>query len=69
MAKKKEKVIDIKGLSLPELRKQAGAMAEELFGLRLQNISGQLENSSKIRALRRQIARVQTMISQKSAQQ
>jgi large subunit ribosomal protein L29 len=66
MAKKKEKVEDLKSLSVVELRKQAASLAEELFGLRLQNISGQLENTAKVRQARRQIARVKTMMSQKA---
>ena len=68
MAKKKEKVQDIKGLSVADLRKQTASLADELFNLRIQNISGQLEDSSKIRGVRREIARIKTMISQKMAQ-
>lgn len=47
-----------------ELHQQLDDAKKELFTLRLQQVSGQLENPLRIRALRRSIARINTMINQ-----
>ena len=65
--KKKEKIEDLSGLSVTDLRKQAAKLSEDLFNLRIQNASGQLENTAQIRVARRQIARIKSTISQKMA--
>ena len=41
-------------------------LAEKLFALRLQRVTGQLENPSKIRAAKRDLARVLTVIREKA---
>ena len=55
------KVKDIRDLTDEELAKQLEAAKEELFNLRFQLATGQLDNGLKIRDARRQIARVQTI--------
>lgn len=47
-----------KGLSKEDMVKKVTSLKEELFNLRLQNLSGSLENTSKIRQTRREIARL-----------
>ena len=52
-------------LSVDDLRGKQRELAEQLFRLRLQKSVGQLDNALKIRAVRRDIARVATILRQK----
>jgi large subunit ribosomal protein L29 len=56
---------ELRGFTLEDLKKRAKELSEELFNTRLQNISGSLENTSKIREVRRTLARVKTIITEK----
>jgi large subunit ribosomal protein L29 len=47
-----------------ELRQQEHELSEQLFALRLQKVTGQLENPSKIREVRRDLARVLTVLNE-----
>ena len=51
----------IREMAAPELGKRAGEIREELFKLRFQQATGQLENPSRVRVLRRELARVLTV--------
>ncbi len=53
--------------SAQELRDKENELAEQLFTLRLQKVTGQLENPSKIREVRRDLARVLTVINEKTS--
>ena len=53
---------DIRELSLEEMRQKVVALKEELFNLRFQHEVGQLENPQKLKQLKRDIARVKTII-------
>ena len=57
------KFSDIKQKTEDELKAELVALKKEQFNLRFQSASGQLENSSKILQVRRDIARVLTAIS------
>ena len=48
-----------------ELNTELGKMKKELFNLRFQNVTGQLENPVQMRELKRDIARVKTIIREK----
>ena len=48
-----------------ELNVELGKMKKELFNLRFQHVTGQLENPVKMRELKRDIARVKTIIREK----
>ena len=61
----KKTMNDIKGLSVPELKKRRTTLSKELFDARLKNSIGQLANPIEIRDLRRNIARINTAIVQK----
>ncbi len=52
-------------MSTEELESEAGAISEQLFRLRLQKATGQLEDVMTIRKVRRDLARVKTVITQK----
>lgn len=54
----------IKDLTEIELNSKSNELRHDLFNLRLQKTTGQLEKTSKLRLLRREIARVETRISQ-----
>ena len=59
------KANELRGYTLDDLKKRIKELAAELFNLRLQNISGSLENSAKIREVRKTVARVKTVIAEK----
>jgi large subunit ribosomal protein L29 len=58
---------DLRGKSLDELDDQLANLKKEQFNLRFQRASGQLENTSRVRQVRRDIARVMTVAVQKRA--
>jgi large subunit ribosomal protein L29 len=60
------KTKEIRELSLNDLSARKKELSEEVFHLRLQQQSGQLEKPSQLRAIRREIARIETFITQKS---
>jgi large subunit ribosomal protein L29 len=57
------KIKEIKDLTLTELMAKSRDLRQELFNLKLQKASSQLEKPARLRALRRDIARVETRIS------
>jgi large subunit ribosomal protein L29 len=58
---------ELKGLSLDQLEDQLAKLKKEQFNLRFQRASGQLETTSRIREVRRDIARVMTVARAKRA--
>ena len=60
--KTKEYVIDLNGKSVAELNEALVAAKKELFNLRFQNATNQLDNTSRIKEVRKNIARIQTVI-------
>jgi large subunit ribosomal protein L29 len=59
-------VEDLKTKSLAELNEELVAAKKELFNLRFQNATNQLTNTSRIKEVRRNIARIQTVIAEKA---
>ena len=59
-------VEDLKAKSAAELQEELVAAKKELFNLRFQNATNQLDNTSRIKDVRRNIARIQTVITQKT---
>ncbi|WP_409560366.1 50S ribosomal protein L29 [Hyphomicrobium sp. B1] len=51
---------EFKGMSIDQLDDQLAKLKKEQFNLRFQKASGQLENTARIRTVRRDIARVKT---------
>ena len=62
----KEYVEDLKAKSAAELNEELVAAKKELFNLRFQNATNQLDNTSRIKEVRRNIARIQTLIVEKA---
>ena len=61
--KTKEFMNGIAGMSMAELNDELVAAKKELFDLRFQNATNQLDNTSRIKEVRRNIARIQTAMS------
>jgi large subunit ribosomal protein L29 len=64
MAKAAKKVEDLKGKTPDELQKLLLDTKKEQFNLRFQRTGGQLENTSQIRKIRRNVARINTALSE-----
>ena len=62
----KNYVEDLKTKSAAEVQEELVAAKKELFNLRFQNATNQLDNTSRIKEVRRNIARIQTLIAQKA---
>ncbi len=56
------KVTEIRELSRDEMQRKIADLKEELFNLRFQHATNQLENSQKMKMVRRDIARIKTVI-------
>ena len=59
------KAAEIRELSVSELRDKIKELDDQLFRLRLQKSMGQLESASKLRPMRRTLARIQTVLKEK----
>ena len=64
--KTKKFVEDLKNMSVAELNAQLVDAKKELFNLRFQNATNQLDNTSRIKEVRRNIARIQTVITEQA---
>ena len=60
-----ELLSELRGLSVEDLRQRARELEDKVFRLRLQKSMGQAESGNKIRPLRRERARVQTVLREK----
>ena len=61
------KAADFREQTREELRQTERELAEQLFALRLQRVTGQLDNPAKLTLVRRDLARVLTVLREKSA--
>ena len=61
------KASELRSKSGDELREQLLQLKKEQFNLRFQKATGQLENTSRVREVRRDIARLKTLLAQQSA--
>ena len=62
------KIKEIRDLGTDELRQKNKELVEELFKLRLRHTSGQLESPAMMRSVRKNIARVRTVIKEREVQ-
>ena len=63
------KTDDLKTKSEEELKVELDSLKKEAFNLRFQQATGQLENTARVRQVRRSVARVKTILSGKSTQE
>ena len=59
------KIKEIKELSSEELAKRKLDLRQESFNLRIQQVSGNIEKPSRLRDIRREVARIETVVSQR----
>jgi large subunit ribosomal protein L29 len=62
------KVAEIRELGVDELRAREQELDDQLFRLRIQKSMGQLEAPAKVRTVRRDLAKVKTVLREKRAQ-
>ena len=60
------KTIDLRAKSQDELRVELTALKKEQFNLRFQAASGQLENTARVRDIRRDVARINTILTEQA---
>ena len=60
------KAVDLRGYDLERLRSDLVQLKKEQFNLRFQRATGQLENTRRVRDVRRDIARIMTVMSETS---
>ncbi|MGB0498158.1 MAG: 50S ribosomal protein L29 [Rubricella sp.] len=58
---------ELRDKTADELREQLGQLKKEAFNLRFQQATGQLENTARMKSVRRDIARVNTVLGEKAA--
>ena len=61
------KIKEIRDLGISELKQKNSEILEELFRLKIRHASGQLESSASLGRLRRDIARIKTVLKEKEA--
>ena len=59
---------ELKAKTPEQLREQLVALKKEAFNLRFQQATGQLENTARMRTVRRDVARIKTVLNQQAAQ-
>ena len=63
---KGRKAGDLRARSEDELTEEVDTLGKEIFNLRFQRASGQLENTARVRQVRRDIARIKTILGERS---
>ncbi|MCX5848493.1 MAG: 50S ribosomal protein L29 [Deltaproteobacteria bacterium] len=61
------KIKEIRALGVNELEQKSGELREELFRLKIRHASGQLESTVMLGRLRKDIARINTVLKEKEA--
>ena len=64
-----KKINEIKEQSSDDLAKRKVELRQESFNLRLQQVSGQMEKPSRLRDIRREVARIETVLSERKNKQ
>ena len=59
------KASDLRARSVDELTEEVDTLGREIFNLRFQRASGQLENTARVRQVRRNIARIKTILGER----
>lgn len=62
------KATDLRPKTNDELKNELGNLRKEAFNLRFQKATNQLENTARMRAVRRDVARIKTVLAQKAAE-
>ena len=62
------KASDLRSRTVDELSEEVDTLGREIFNLRFQRASGQLENTARVRQVRRDIARIKTILDERRRQ-
>ena len=62
------KAEELRGKTPDQLRDSLVALKKEAFNLRFQQATGQLENTARMNAIRKDVARIKTVLTQKAAE-
>ena len=62
---KGKKAADLRARTADELNEEVETLGREIFNLRFQRASGQLENTARVRQVRREIARIKTILGER----
>jgi large subunit ribosomal protein L29 len=62
------KAVEVRGMDVEKIDEEVLKLKKEQFNLRFQRATGQLENTARVRQVRRDIARLKTIAQQKRAQ-
>ena len=62
------KIAELRNRNVDQLNEDLVSLKKEAFNLRFQKATGQLENTARVRYVRRSIARVSTVLSQKATE-
>ena len=60
------KASDLRSRTLDELTEEVDTLGREIFNLRFQRAGGQLENTARVRQVRRDIARIKTILGERN---
>ena len=60
------KASDLRARTIDELTEEVDTLGREIFNLRFQRASGQLENTARVRQVRRDIARIKTILGERA---
>ena len=60
------KAADVRAKTADELKSELDQLAKERFNLRFQRASGQLENTARVRQVRRTMARIKTILAERA---
>jgi large subunit ribosomal protein L29 len=60
------KAADVRAKTADELKSELDQLAKERFNLRFQRASGQLENTARVRQVRRDMARIKTILAERA---
>jgi large subunit ribosomal protein L29 len=60
------KAADLRTRTVDELTEEVDTLGKEIFNLRFQRASGQLENTARVRQVRRDIARIKTILGERT---
>lgn len=63
--KQKQRWSDLKVMSPDQLENELQSLKKEQFNLRFQKATGQLENTARVRSVRRDIARIRSLVAQR----
>ena len=66
--KNAQRLSDLKAMTTDQLNEELVKLKKEQFNLRFQKATGQLENTARMNAIRKDVARIKTVLNQKAAE-